>query len=64
MAFDELQAQIGYLLTSIEDNPEDAHELHAMIRQKLAQIKALGMPLPADLVELDQRLQAEEEPEP
>jgi len=60
MALEELEAQIGLLLTSIEENPEDIHELHEMIRQKLAQIRALGLPMPADLVELEQRLAADE----
>jgi hypothetical protein len=59
MAFEELKAQIGVLMTSLEDNPEDAHELHELIRQRLEQIKAMGMPLPADLVELEHRLESE-----
>ncbi|MBL8791119.1 MAG: hypothetical protein JNM45_11505 [Rhizobiales bacterium] len=58
MALEELEAQINLLLTSIEENPEDIHELHELIRQKLAQIRALGLPMPADLVELEQRLEA------
>lgn len=58
MALEELKAQIAYLLTSIEDNPEDLHELHQQLRQKLAQFKAMGLPLPADLVELNRKLEA------
>ena len=58
MALDELEAQINLLLTSIEDNPEDIHEIHELIRQKLAQMRALGLPMPADLVELEQKLEA------
>ncbi len=57
MALEDLKTQIAYLLTSIEDNPEDVHELHELIRQKLAQIKALGLPLPDDLVELERKLE-------
>jgi hypothetical protein len=57
MALEELKAQIALLLTSLEDNPEDIHELHEMIRQKLAQITAMGLPLPADLVELLRKLE-------
>lgn len=57
MALEDLKTQIAFLLTSIEDNPEDVHELHELIRQKLAQIKALGLPLPADLVELERKLE-------
>jgi hypothetical protein len=59
MALEELKAQIGYLLTSLEDNPEDIHELHEMIRQKLAQIKAMGLGLPDDLVELEKQLEGD-----
>ena len=59
MALEELKAQIAYLLTSIEDNPEDVHELHELIRQKLAQFRALGLPLPDDLVDLEKRLEAD-----
>lgn len=58
MALDELEAQINLLLTSIEENPEDIHEIHQLIRQKLAQMRALGLPMPADLVELEQKLEA------
>lgn len=57
MALEDLKTQIAFLLTSIEDNPEDVHELHELIRQKLAQIKALGLPLPDDLVELERKLE-------
>lgn len=59
MAFEELKAQIAVLLASLEDNPEDAHEMHELIRQRLEQIKAMGMPLPSDLVELERRLEAD-----
>ena len=57
MALEALEAQINLLLTAVEENPEDMHELHELIRQKLAQIKALGLPLPDDLVELERRLE-------
>jgi hypothetical protein len=53
---EHLQAQIAVLLQGLEDNPEDAHELHNLIRQHLEQIKAMGLPLPADLAQLESRL--------
>jgi hypothetical protein len=59
MALEELNARIALLLTSMEDKPEDMHELHEMIRQKLAQLDAMGMPRPADLVELEKKLDAD-----
>lgn len=59
MALEELKAQIAYLLTSLEENPEDLHELHQQLRQKLAQFRAMGLPLPDDLLELEKKLEAE-----
>jgi hypothetical protein len=59
MAFEELKAQIGMLLGGLEDQPEDKHELYELIREKLAQMRAMGMPLPNDLVELEAELEKE-----
>ena len=58
MAFEELKAQIAVLLDSLEDHPGDLHELHQMIRQHLSQARAMGAELPADLVELERKLEA------
>ena len=38
---------------------EDKHELYLRLMQKLNELKAYGMPLPADLVELEHKLEAE-----
>lgn len=59
MAFEELKAQLGLLVTEMENEPEDAHEIYEMIREKLEELKALGLPLPADLVELERKLEAD-----
>ena len=59
MAFEELKAQIAVLLDSLEDNPEDLHELHQMIRQHLSQARAMGTELPQDLVDLERKLEAD-----
>jgi hypothetical protein len=59
MALDQLKAQIAVLLDSLEDHPEDLHELHQMIRQHLAQARAMGLALPTDLVELERKLEAD-----
>jgi hypothetical protein len=59
MAFEELKAQIGLLLGDMNEQPEDLHELYLQIHQELNQLRATGMALPADLVELEQRLLAE-----
>ena len=59
MAFEQLKAQIGILLGEMNDQPEDLHELYQQVHQELNQMRATGMDLPADLVELEQRLLAE-----
>lgn len=59
MAFEDIEAEIGLLLTQMQNEPGDRHELYLVIRQKLNELKAYGMPLPADLVRLEQQLEAE-----
>jgi hypothetical protein len=63
MAFEDKQAELGLLLTRMQNQPEDRHELYLQIMQKLNELKAYGMPLPTDLVALEERLQAEFEAE-
>jgi hypothetical protein len=60
MAFEQLRAEIAMLLQQMDNEPEDIHELHARIRSKLNEIKAMGMPLPDDLVALERRLDGQE----
>ena len=58
MAFEDIEAEIGLLLTRMQNQPADLHELHLQIMQKLNELKAFGMPLPDDLVELERQLEA------
>lgn len=60
MALEQLRAEIAMLVQQMENEPEDIHELHARIRGKLNEIKAMGMPLPDDLVALERRLDGEQ----
>ena len=60
MAFERIKAEIDVLLGALQEKaPLDRYELYAEIMQKLNQLKAYGMPLPADLVELEHRLERE-----
>jgi hypothetical protein len=59
MAFEALQSEIGLLMTRMQTEPADRHELYLVIRQKLNEMKAYGMPLPEDLVRFEQQLEAE-----
>jgi hypothetical protein len=59
MAFENTKAEIDSLLRAVQDAPHDRYELYLTIMQKLNELKAYGMPLPADLVELENRLDRE-----
>jgi len=57
MAFEELRLKLAMLLDEIARNPSDAHELQEGLREKLAEMQALGLPLPDDLVGLEEYLE-------
>jgi hypothetical protein len=59
MSFEDKEAELGLLLTEMQDEPKDWHEVYEQIRLKLNELKAFGMPLPADLVEFERDLEAE-----
>ena len=43
----------------MEGDQGDRHEIYLRIREKLEALKAMGMPLPEDLVRLEESLEAE-----
>jgi len=59
MAFEDKEAELGLLLGRMQNTPEDWHELYELIRQKLNELKAYGMPLPNDLVQFEHDLENE-----
>ncbi len=59
MALEELQTQISLLVSQINNQPEDVHELYELLHQKLNELRLTGQPLPKDLIELEQRMLAE-----
>jgi hypothetical protein len=63
MAFEDVEAEIGLLLTQMQDEASDRRELWFQLKQKLEELKAFGMPLPKDLVDLENQLEAEFEAE-
>ena len=56
MAFDRLKTEISMLVTQMENQPQDLWELHEQILEKLNELRALNLPLPDDLVELEKKL--------
>jgi hypothetical protein len=59
MAFEAIQAEIGILLTRMQSEPEDRHEIHLQLIEKLNELKAFGLPIPEDLMQLEASLAAE-----
>ena len=50
MAYDDIKAKIIDLLEKMTNQPHDMHELEEMVRERLNELRAEGMPLPEDLV--------------
>jgi len=59
MAFDDVKAELGILLTRMQNEPTDKHELYLQLVAKLNELRAFGMPLPQDLVDMEKALEAE-----
>ena len=57
MAFEDIKAEIALLFEQMVNQPQDVHEIRETVREKLNTLKATGMPLPADLVELEKRIE-------
>jgi hypothetical protein len=57
MPFENLKAGIALLIELMTDNPEDAHQIQESLREKLAEMRGLGLPLPDDLVALEEKLE-------
>ncbi len=58
MALEEIPARISLLLQEMLNQPADEHEVQEQLREKLSELRALGLPLPDDLVELEKQLDA------
>lgn len=57
MPFESLKVRMAMLLEQMIHQPEDMHELQESLRAELAELRATGLPVPRDLVELEQRLE-------
>ena len=57
MPFESLKARMAMLLEQMIHQPEDMHELQETLREELSELRASGLPVPLDLVELEQRLE-------
>jgi hypothetical protein len=57
MALEQFRVQIAMLMDEIAKASEDRHELQESLREKLAEMQAMGLPLPDDLVDLEEYLE-------
>ncbi|GAA5539793.1 MULTISPECIES: hypothetical protein [Brucella/Ochrobactrum group] len=57
MAFEDIKAEIALLFEQMVNQPQDAHEIRETVREKLNALRANGLPLPDDLVELEKRIE-------
>ncbi len=48
MAFETMKAAISALMDEIVARPEDRHVLQEQLREKIAELEAMGMPVPED----------------
>ncbi len=48
MAFEDLKAAIATILDEIAARPEDRHILQEQLREKIAELEAMGLPVPED----------------
>ncbi len=55
----ELEVALSLLLEDMEDQGTDSHEIFIRLDQLFNSMRALGMPLPEDLVRLHDELEAE-----
>jgi len=55
----DLEILVSDLLLKVESGELERHEIHARIHQTLDQMRAFDMPLPNDLVALEQELASE-----
>eukprot|EP00752_Nemacystus_decipiens_P015268 g13601.t1 len=63
MSFEEYEAELSLLLTQLEGEQGDIHEIMMRLKQTLDGMRAEGLPIPEDLkrfeAELDARFTAE-----
>jgi hypothetical protein len=57
MALEEIKARISLLLEEMVNQPKDEHEVLEQLRERLNELRAMGMPLPDDLLALEKRLE-------
>ncbi len=62
MSFEDLKASIYLLLDEMTEQPEDLHQLQEQLREKIAEFRALGLPVPEDFLQAERDLRRDLNP--
>ncbi len=62
MPFESLKASIYLLLEEMTEQPEDLHQLQEQLREKIAELRTLGLPVPEDFIQAEQDMRNELNP--
>jgi hypothetical protein len=56
MAFEDIKAAVAALMDEIQRRPADRHVLQEQLREKIAELEAIGLPVPADYRRFEEEL--------
>lgn len=59
MSMDDLDAELSYLMNQLEGEPGDSHALFFRLHQILETFRAEGLPVPENLLKIEQALDAQ-----
>ncbi len=57
MAFETLKAEILMLWNEMEEQTKDPREVAFQIREKIGELRAMGMPVPDDLLKVEKAIE-------
>lgn len=57
MAFEDFRARLAMLMDQIAESPHDEHELQEKLREQIAEMQSMGLPIPDDLAGLERYLE-------
>ena len=55
--FEAMKAAIASLMDEIAERPEDRHVLQEALREKISEMRSLGLPVPDDIARLEKALE-------
>ncbi len=59
MSFEDIQAEVSLLMTQMQNEPHDRHEVYNQLMEKIGELRAFGLPIPEDLQRFEAALEAE-----